>query len=37
LGGRHIFILFAAALPCCELRDLCMAIALRFPPSIRCR
>jgi hypothetical protein len=31
LGGRHIFILFAAALPWCELRDLCMAIALRFP------
>jgi hypothetical protein len=30
-GGRHLFILFAAPLPWSELRDLCRAIALRFP------
>jgi DNA-binding transcriptional ArsR family regulator len=30
-GGRHVFILFAAALPWRELRDLARAIALRFP------
>ena len=30
-GGRHVYILFAAALPWRELRDLCRAIALRFP------
>ena len=29
-GGRHILILFAAALPWRELRDLCRAIAARF-------
>jgi hypothetical protein len=30
-GGRHIFVLFAAALPWRELRDLCRALSLRFP------
>ena len=30
-GGRHVFILFAAPLPWLELRDLCRALALRFP------
>ena len=30
-GGRHVFIPFAAALPWRELRDLCRAIAARFP------
>ncbi len=30
-GGRHVFVLFAAALPWRELRDLCRAIAARFP------
>ena len=30
-GGRHVFILFAAALPWRELRDLVRAMALRFP------
>ena len=30
-GGRHIYVLFAAALPWRELRDLCKAMALRFP------
>jgi hypothetical protein len=30
-GGRHVFILFAAALPWRELRDLARAVALRFP------
>ena len=30
-GGRHVLVLFAAALPWRELRDLCRAIALRFP------
>ena len=30
-GGRHVFVLFAAALPWRELRDLARAIALRFP------
>ena len=30
-GGRHVFILFAAALPWRELRDLARATALRFP------
>ena len=30
-GGRHVLILFAAALPWRELRDLARAIALRFP------
>ena len=30
-GGRHIYVLFAAALPWRELRDLCRAMALRFP------
>ena len=30
-GGRHILIPFAAALPWLELRDLCRAIAARFP------
>jgi hypothetical protein len=29
-GGRHVFIVFAAALPWLELRDLVRAIALRF-------
>jgi len=30
-GGRHVYVLFAAALPWRELRDLARAIALRFP------
>jgi hypothetical protein len=30
-GGRHVFVLFAAALPWRELRDLARAIAFRFP------
>ena len=30
-GGRHILIPFAVALPWLELRDLCRAMALRFP------
>jgi DNA-binding transcriptional ArsR family regulator len=30
-GGRHVFVLFSAPLPWRELRDLCRAIALRFP------
>src|SRR5205814_9686461 len=30
-GGRHVIVLFAAALPWRELRDLARAIALRFP------
>jgi hypothetical protein len=30
-GGRHLLILFARALPWLELRDLCRAMALRFP------
>jgi len=30
-GGRHVFIPFAAPLPWRELRDLCRAVALRFP------
>jgi hypothetical protein len=30
-GGRHVLVLFAAALPWLELRDLARAIALRFP------
>ena len=29
-GGRHVFVLFAAALPWRELRDLCRAVAARF-------
>jgi hypothetical protein len=29
-GGRHVFVVFAAALPWLELRDLVRAIALRF-------
>ena len=30
-GGRHVFVLFAAALPWLELRDVTRALALRFP------
>ena len=30
-GGQHIYVMFAAALPWRELRNLCRAIALRFP------
>ena len=30
-GGRHVFIVFAAALPWLELRDVARALALRFP------
>jgi len=30
-GGRHVYVLFAAALPWRELRDLARAMALRFP------
>ena len=30
-GGRHIYVVFAAPLPWLERRDLCRAIALRFP------
>jgi hypothetical protein len=29
-GGRHLYVLFAAALPWRELRDLCRAFAVRF-------
>jgi DNA-binding transcriptional ArsR family regulator len=32
-GGRHVFVLFAAALPWRELRDLARAAALRFPAA----
>jgi hypothetical protein len=30
-GGRHVYVLFAAALPWRELRDVTRALALRFP------
>ena len=30
-GGRHVFIVFAAALPWLELRDMARALSLRFP------
>lgn len=30
-GGRHVYILFATALPWLELRDLARALAVRFP------
>jgi hypothetical protein len=30
-GGRHVYVLFAAALPWLELRDVTRALALRFP------
>jgi hypothetical protein len=30
-GGRHVYVLFAAALPWLELRDVVRALALRFP------
>lgn len=30
-GGRHVYVLFADALPWKELRDVCRALALRFP------
>jgi DNA-binding transcriptional ArsR family regulator len=30
-GGRHVLILFAAPVPFRELRDLCRAMAVRFP------
>jgi hypothetical protein len=30
-GGRHLYILLAAALPWRELRDVCRALAVRFP------
>ena len=30
-GGRHVLVLFAAALPWLELRDVARALALRFP------
>ena len=30
-GGRHTYVLFASPLPWLELRDLCRAIAARFP------
>jgi hypothetical protein len=30
-GGRHVYVLFAAALPWLELRDVSRALALRFP------
>ena len=30
-GGRHVYVLFAAALPWLELRDVARALALRFP------
>lgn len=30
-GGRHVFVLFASALPWRELRDLARALAVRFP------
>ncbi|MGH7733342.1 MAG: hypothetical protein ACREOE_06480, partial [Gemmatimonadales bacterium] len=30
-GGRHVYVIFAAALPWRELRDVARALALRFP------
>jgi hypothetical protein len=30
-GGRHVYVLFAAALPWLDLRDVARALALRFP------
>ncbi len=30
-GGRHVFVVFAAALPWLDLRDVARALALRFP------
>jgi hypothetical protein len=30
-GGRHVYVLFAAALPWLELRDMARAICLRYP------
>ena len=36
-GGRHVFVLFAAALPWRELYNLVRAVALRFPPSTPAR
>jgi hypothetical protein len=30
-GGRHVYVLFSSSLPWRELRDLCRALALRFP------
>ena len=30
-GGRHVYVVFAAALPWLELRDVARALALRFP------
>jgi hypothetical protein len=30
-GGRHVYVLFAAALPWLELRDLARAISVRYP------
>ena len=30
-GGRHVYVLFSSPLPWRELRDLCRALALRFP------
>ena len=30
-GGRHVYVVFAAALPWLELRDVARAMALRFP------
>jgi DNA primase len=30
-GGRHVYVLFSSPLPWRELRDLCRAIAVRFP------
>ena len=36
-GGRHVYVLFAAALPWRELRDVARALALRFPRSTRRR
>ena len=30
-GGRHVYVLFAAALPWLELRDVARALTLRFP------
>jgi hypothetical protein len=32
-GGRHVYVLFSSPLPWRELRDLCRAIALRFPAA----
>jgi hypothetical protein len=29
-GGRHVYVLFAAAIPWLELRDLCRAVSARF-------